>query len=146
MTLPRNLAVRPGLSIPADELREVASRSRGPGGQHVNKTSTRVTIRWNVDASNVLNAAQRRRLHARLGNRIARTGVLAVHCDRTRSRARNRQLALARLADMVSGALATQKPRRATRPSKASLTRRVDAKTRRGEIKRSRRQPSSDGD
>jgi ribosome-associated protein len=142
----QDLRVRAGLVIPAGELHEAATRSSGPGGQHVNKTSTRVTIRWSVAASAALSGAQRRRLRSQLGSRITRAGDLVVHCDRTRSRARNREIARDRLVEIVSGALARQKPRRATRPSKASRVRRVDAKTRRGAIKQGRGPVRSDSD
>ncbi len=138
MVAPRDLRVSSELRIPGAEIREAASRSRGPGGQHVNKTSTRVSLRWNLEASDVLSAAQRRRLRARLGARISRTGDLAVHCDRTRSRARNRELARERLAELLAGALAQARPRKATRPSPASKARRLESKQRRGKLKRGR--------
>ncbi len=141
-----DLRVRSHLVIPAAELREAATRSRGPGGQNVNKTSTRVTIRWNLDSSDALSATQRRRLRAQLGTRITRTGDVVVHCDQTRSQARNRELARERLAEIVSGALVRPKPRQATKPSRSARAKRVDAKTRRGAVKQTRRPPGRDGD
>jgi ribosome-associated protein len=142
----RDLSVRHDLVIRAGELREAASRSGGPGGQHVNKTSTRVTLRWSVTRSECLSATQRRRLLSRLASRLTRTGDLVVHCDRTRSRARNREFARERIAEIVSGALVRQTPRRATRPTKTSRVRRLDAKTRRGAIKRTRGAVGTDSD
>ena len=141
-----DLRVSAGLLIPASELREAATRSRGPGGQHVNKTSTRVTLRWNVDRSEVISASQRRRLRERLDTRVSRAGDLVVHCDETRSRSRNREIARERLSGLIAGALARRKARRPTKPSKASRSRRVDAKTRRGALKEGRRPPRTDGD
>ncbi len=136
--------MRPGLVIPGSELREQASRSGGPGGQHVNKTSTRVTLRWNAAESSALSAAQRARLLERLGRRLTREGEVVVHASDERSRARNRGLARERLADLVRAALAVRRPRRATRPSAGSRERRLDAKQRRASLKRVRRPPPRD--
>ena len=141
-----DLPIRDDLVIPADELREAATRSRGPGGQHVNKTSTRVTIRWNVASSPCLTARQRRRLEQKPGPRLTRRGDLVVNCDRTRSRARNREHARARIVEIVSGALTRPRPRRPTEPTRASRVRRLEAKTRRSTIKRRRRAVAPDSD
>lgn len=135
-----DLEVRPGLVIPAAELRETASRSGGPGGQHVNKTSTRVTLRWNVAESACLGAEQRRRLARRLGARLTRAGELVVHARRHRSRARNRELARERLAELVREGLARPRRRVATRPTRTSRARRIEGKRRRGALKRTRRE------
>lgn len=143
---PRDLRVRADLLIPATELREAASRSGGPGGQHVNKTSTRVSLRWNVRKSAAPSDAQRERIEARLSTRLTRGGDLVVHCDGTRSQSRNRELARERLAELVAGALARRKARRPTRPSKASRERRVEAKTRRASVKRTRGRVRPDSD
>lgn len=142
----RGLRVRGDLSIPEGELREAATRSSGPGGQHVNKTSTRVTLRWNALRSPSLTPAQRRRLAEKLGARLTRTGDLVVHSDRTRSRARNRELARERIVELVAGALARPRPRKATRPSTASRMRRRDEKTHRGRLKRTRGRVGPDSD
>lgn len=135
-----DLEVRPGLVIPSGELRESASRSGGPGGQHVDKTSTRVTLRWNVAASSCLEEGLRRRLQRRLASRLTRSGDLLVHARRHRSRARNRELARQRLAELVREALATRRGRVATRPTRASRRRQLEAKRRRGALKRGRRE------
>ncbi len=142
----RDLRVRGDLVIPADELRESATRSSGPGGQHVNKTSTRVSLRWNVTGSSCLSASQRRRLREKLGARLTRTGDLVVNSDRTRSRARNREHARDRIVEIVSSALARPRPRKPTRPTGASRVRRRAEKTRRSKVKRTRRRvgPGSD--
>lgn len=135
-----DLEVRPGLVIPAGELRESASRSGGPGGQHVNKANTRVTLRWSVAESACLDEAMRGRLRRRLGDRLTRAGELVVHAQRHRSRERNRELARERLAELVRAALATRARRVATRPTRSSRRRRLEDKRRRGSLKRSRRE------
>jgi ribosome-associated protein len=135
----RDLPVRRGLAIPAGELRESASRAGGPGGQHVNKVSTRVTLRWNALESAALTPSQLARLRRRLRNRLTRNGELVVHARRHRSRARNRELARERLAQLVREALASPKPRVPTRPSRAARERTLAAKRQRSSIKRSRR-------
>jgi ribosome-associated protein len=133
-----DLEIRSDLVIPGSELVETASRSRGPGGQHVNKTSTRVTLRWNVAESAVLGEARRSRLLRGLAGRLTVRGQLVVHAGRHRSRARNRELARARLAELVREALRRRRPRLATRPSRAARQRALEAKRRRGAVKRGR--------
>jgi ribosome-associated protein len=124
-----------GLSIPLSEIELRVSRSSGPGGQHANVTASRVEAVFDVAASRTLSDAQRRRLSARCGPRVT-----AVAQD-TRSQARNRALALERLASRLSAALATPRRRRPTRPSAAAARRRVERKRRRGDVKRLRRPP-----
>ena len=121
-SVPEELPVRPGLAIPLAEIELRTSRSSGPGGQHAN-----------VTASTVLTESQRARLTARLGPRVT------ASAQDTRSQLRNRELALERLGARIAHALEVRRPRTATRPTKASKRRRVDAKKRRGEIKRGRR-------
>ncbi len=122
-------------------LREVAirtSRSSGPGGQHANVTDSRVEAIFDVAVSPSLDDEQKRRVIARVGPR-----VVAVAQD-GRSQARNRELALERLQRRLSGALAVQRPRQATRPSRASVRRRLESKRRQAERKRARRRPRGD--
>jgi ribosome-associated protein len=138
------LRVNGTFAIPEGELRESASRSRGPGGQHVNKASTRVTLRWNVRESRALAEAQRALLVERLGARITRAGAIVVHADRFRSRERNRALARERLAELVRDGLSRRRPRLPTRPGRAARERALAAKRRRGEAKRARRAPAGD--
>ncbi len=138
------LEIQPGLRIPADEIRETASRSSGPGGQHVNKTETRVTLRWNAAKSRVLSQEQRRRLLSRLGSRLTRRGHLVVHAQRFRSRGRNRHLARERMAELVREALHTQRARVPTRPSRAQRARRLEGKRQRSAVKRQRGRPRED--
>ena len=129
------------LAIDDDELQFHATTAQGPGGQHVNRSNTRVVVLWNVKTSPSLDDAQRVRILERLSNRISREGVLRVASQKHRSQSRNRDAAVQRLAELVAGALRTDPPRKATKPSRAARRRRVDEKKRRGEIKRTRRKP-----
>jgi len=139
-----DLRVSRSLVIPAGELLATASRSSGPGGQHVNKSSTRVTLRWNVETSEVLSDRQRALLQARREPRLTRAGELVVHAGRARSRARNLESARARLVEIVSAALATHRKRVATQASAGARRRRVEQKRRRSAVKRERRRPGID--
>jgi ribosome-associated protein len=129
------LPVRPGLAIPLAEIELRTSRSSGPGGQHANVTASRVEAVFDVAASSVLSEAQKARVTARLGPRVT------AAAQDTRSQARNRDLALERLASRLAHALEVRRPRTATRPTQASKRRRIEDKKRRGEIKRGRRRP-----
>lgn len=129
------LRIGGGLAIPLGEVTLRASRSSGPGGQHANVTASRVEASFDVLASPSLSDAQRERLLARVGPRVA-----AIAQD-GRSQARNRELALARLSERLAKALATPKRRRPTRPTAASRERRLQAKRRGTERKRERRPP-----
>jgi ribosome-associated protein len=134
-----------GNRIPLSEVVELASRSSGPGGQHVNTSSTRVTLRWNLRTTKGLNGAARARALARLANRLSRTGELVVHSDRHRSRRRNQETARERLQEIVEQALHVEPPRRPTAPSKAAKRRRTDEKKRRGQLKTQRSRRDDDG-
>jgi ribosome-associated protein len=123
------------VSIPRGEVELRFSRSSGPGGQHAQKTDTRVEAVFDVEGSAALSDAQKRRVVARVG-----PVVRAVAQDE-RSQWRNRELALERLAETLREALRVQRPRRATKPTKAAVERRLDQKRRRGETKRMRRPP-----
>jgi ribosome-associated protein len=136
--LPDPLQIRPDLAIPMTEIELRASRSSGPGGQHANVTASRVEAVFDVQASEALSEAQKARIAARLGPRVTATA------QDTRSQQRNRDLALERLAARLAHALEVRRPRTKTRPTAASKRRRVDAKKRRGEIKRSRRRPAEE--
>ncbi|MGH0031374.1 MAG: alternative ribosome rescue aminoacyl-tRNA hydrolase ArfB [Myxococcota bacterium] len=140
----RGLRVQHDLCIPADEIHESASRSSGPGGQHVNKTETRVTLRWNVRESRVLSETRRRRLLSRLDARLTRRGHLVVHAQQHRSRGRNRELARERLAELVRDALVVRRARVATAPSRGQRRRRLEDKRRRSAVKRTRSRPRGD--
>jgi ribosome-associated protein len=124
--------------IPLDEVVVRASRSSGPGGQHANVTASRIEASFDVAASPSLTDAQKQRV-------INRTGpvVRAVAQD-ARSQVRNRELALRRLEERLARALHVARPRTATKPTKASRQRRLEAKTKRGAVKRDRRRPSGE--
>jgi ribosome-associated protein len=132
------LEIRVGLVIPAGELTVTGSRSSGPGGQHVNKSSTRVSLRWNISESRALDEQTRSRLLVRLGSRLTRRGELVVHSDRERSRQRNLDAARRRMAGLVEEALRQRASRRATRPTRGSEERRLDAKRRQATTKKER--------
>jgi ribosome-associated protein len=123
------------VSIPRGEIELRFSRSSGPGGQHAQKSDTRVEAIFDVEASSALSEAQKRRVVSRVG-----PVVRAVAQDE-RSQWRNRELALERVAEALREALRVQRPRRATRPSKAAVERRLEQKRRRAETKRRRRPP-----
>jgi ribosome-associated protein len=132
------MRLRSNTAIPLREVSLRASRSSGPGGQHANTTDSRIEASFDVAASASLTEEQKRRIIGRLGPR-----VVAVAQDE-RSQSRNRELALERLRRRLSGALAVSRPRRATRPTKASVKRGQAAKRRQSERKRDRRPPPAD--
>jgi ribosome-associated protein len=133
------LRVNPSLAIPLDELEWKFSGSGGPGGQHANTSNTRVEVRFDVESSPSLRPDQRERLLQRLGPTVR------VVASDERSQARNRDLALGRLADRLATALRVETPRRPTRPTRASKLRRLDTKRRHAQRKRDR-QPGHNDD
>jgi ribosome-associated protein len=136
----RLLRVDGGLSIPLSEITVRVSRSSGPGGQHANVTASRVEAVFDAAASPSLSESQRARLLTRAGARI-----VAVAQDE-RSQARNRELALQRLAERLARALAVPRSRRATHPTAASRARRLQTKRENAQRKSQRRPPPTDGD
>lgn len=132
------LVVSRGVRIPRGELTVRFSASGGPGGQHANKTATRVELVFDVEASPSLLPVQRERVLAKLGP------VIRVVADDERSQARNRALAEARLVERLATALHVERPRRATKPSKGAKERRLQQKQQRSETKANRRQPGRD--
>jgi ribosome-associated protein len=118
---PENLLeVNESLSIPRSELDVRVSRSSGAGGQHVNKTSSRVEIFWNIAGSRALTDDQRSRLFEKLASRLTTEGSIRIVASDMRSQTRNRELAEERLVETVRRALIVPKKRRATRPTRAS--------------------------
>jgi ribosome-associated protein len=124
--------------IPLDELEWQTSRSGGPGGQHANTSDTRVEVRFDVNASRSLGPRQPARLLERLGPMVRATA------SDSRSQARNREIALERLRERLAQGLRIERPRRATKPTKAARVRRLDAKRRQSVRKRDRRPPRPD--
>lgn len=138
------LAVNDSLSIPRAELDVRVSRASGAGGQHVNKTSSRVEIFWNIPASRVLTDEQRARLLGKLASKLTTEGSIRVVASDMRSQSRNRDLAEERLAETVRRALIVPRKRRATKPTRAAKEARLDSKKRHSDKKRKRQERSFD--
>ncbi len=134
-----DVPVKNGVVIPGHELEITASRAGGPGGQHVNKTSTRITVRWNVKQTQALNDEQKDRVLEKLQSILTSDGYLAVYYGASRSQQQNKKMALTLLADKVRRALHVPKKRIKVRVPKAVKEARLRAKKQRGEIKKMRR-------
>jgi ribosome-associated protein len=130
-----SIRVTRSVTIPRSEIELRFSRSSGPGGQHAQKSETRVEAVFDVESSEALSAAQKRRVTARAGP------VLRAVAQDERSQWRNRELAVERLVENLREALRVPRKRRPTKPSKAAVERRLEQKRRRGELKRQRRRP-----
>ncbi len=134
-----DLVVNSRLTIPAAELSVSVARASGPGGQHVNKTESKIELRWNPHETQVLTTVERNRLISRLGSRLTKSYDLIVVSSETRSQHRNREVARNRLAELVRAALIPPKWRIRTRPHRGAVERRIEKKKRRGQRKRDRR-------
>ncbi|HKD94205.1 MAG TPA: alternative ribosome rescue aminoacyl-tRNA hydrolase ArfB [Gaiellaceae bacterium] len=130
-----SIRVTRSVVLPLAEVELQVSRSSGPGGQHAQKSETRVVAVFDVEASTALSEAQKRRVVARVGP------VLRAVAQDERSQARNRELALERLVAALREALRVPRKRRPTKPTAASRERRLEGKRRRGQVKRLRRPP-----
>ena len=133
------LVVNERVSIPRSELSYRASRAGGAGGQHVNTSSTRIELRWNVRTSAALGDEQRARLLERLAGRLDGEGWLRVVASDSRSQRQNREAAETRLAETVRRALVVPKARRATKPSRAAKRARLEEKRKKSGKKAQRR-------
>ena len=139
-----SLRVNGRVAIPRDELETRVSRSGGPGGQHVNTSSTRVEVRWNLVRSSALDDSEKARAREKLGARLDADGTLRVTASDSRSQRRNRDVAEARLAETVRRALVVPKPRRTSaRPRRADEAR-LRSKREHAERKRTRRWQGED--
>lgn len=143
LRVPPGPGVPRGLRIPAAELSERFSHGSGPGGQGVNTADSRVQLSLDLAATTALTDAQRIRLLEELAPRLAGT-VLTVEAAEHRAQRRNRTAARERLAALLREALVPETPRRATKPTRGSQRRRLQAKARRSEVKQSRRRPRMD--
>jgi ribosome-associated protein len=139
------LRISPKLSIPDEEISETFVRSSGAGGQHVQKASTAVQLRFDAFASTALSDRIKMRLRAIAGQRMTDSGEIIIFAQQYRSQLRNREDAMDRLADLIREAAAPPPPvRRKTKPTKGSQTRRMDSKTKHGATKKLRSGPISD--
>lgn len=138
------LEVSPALRVPLAELEFRATRSGGPGGQHVNTSSTRVEVWWDVAGSPALTEAQRQRLLVRLASRLDGSGRLRLVSSTSRSQLRNREDVTERLRQLVAEGLIVPKARKRTRPSRAAKAARLEGKRRRSATKRERRRPEGE--
>lgn len=129
------IPVTPSIALDERELEETFVRASGPGGQNVNKLATAVQLRFDVERSPALPEGVRARLKKLAGKRLTQDGVLIITAQRHRTQERNRQDALERLVDLIRRAAAPPVPRRPTRPTLASKRRRLEAKTRRSDVK-----------
>lgn len=134
-----DLVIKPGLTIPAGELEIAFARSGGPGGQNVNKVSSKVDLRWSPVTSEVLSEVDRALLVDKLKNRLTNDGVLIVTSTKTRDQNKNREDARDKLVLIVKAALDRPKPRKATKPSKRAKARRIANKKHNSEKKNNRR-------
>ena len=134
------------LAIPVEELTFTASRSSGPGGQNVNKLSTRVTLQFDVFRSPSLMEDQKQRILVKLKSRISKDGVLRVSCQRSRSQAANRDGAVERFVELLRQALTRRLPRKRTALPASARERRLEDKKRRSRVKAARTGKSSQDD
>ena len=134
----------PPYIVPTEEIALKATRASGPGGQHVNRSATRIEAVWNVLESPTLSESQRHRLLRKLGTRIDGKGNMRVVSDAQRSQAQNRAGAVARLRSLVSAALVVPRVRKPTRPTKGAVERRIKEKKAHGRKKADRRAPPDD--
>ena len=136
---PNSLTITPDIAIPRSELTYRATRSGGPGGQHVNTSSTRIELLWDLEGSRAVSDDQRERLRAKLASRLDGDGMVRVVASDRRSQQQNRGAADERLAALVRHALHVPKKRRKTKPPAAAKERRIKSKKLRSERKRERR-------
>jgi len=134
-----SIEITPALSIPRRELSFHATSAGGAGGQHVNRTATRIELRWNVAESPSLSDPQRALLLVKLARRLDRTGRLRVVSDERRSQRQNREAAVERFIKVIASGLHVARPRKATKPTRSAVERRLETKKKRAGTKATRR-------
>jgi ribosome-associated protein len=132
------IAIMTGVEIPESELEFIASRSGGPGGQNVNKVSSRVTLRFDLERTGALTAEQRQRVRARLSARVSKEGMLQISSQRTRSQELNREDVVARFIELLRLALHQEKARVKTKATRSSHEERLKEKRIRTSVKQAR--------
>ena len=140
----RLVRIGKSVAVPVAELRFAFTRSGGPGGQHVNKASTQVELAFDVAGSPSLTEEQKTRIAGKLGGYMSKDGMLRLTCQTTRSQRQNRAEVVERFQELLRRALAKPRKRKATRPTRASVERRLAAKKQRSALKRQRRTPPDD--
>jgi ribosome-associated protein len=133
------IRINDSVSVARSELEYRATRSGGPGGQHVNTSSTRIELTWDVGASPSITEEQRAAIRARLANRIDERGVLHLTSSGSRSQYQNREDVTDRFAHLIADALRVRKPRKKTRPPRAAMEARLKSKKRRSDAKQRRK-------
>ncbi len=141
---PLGVDVAPGVRIPSTELVVRAVSASGPGGQHVNRSATRIELRWNVKTTRALQEEQRERVRGKLASRLDADGWIRIVAGEYRSQLQNRRAALDRLAALVGRALIVPRTRKASKPTRASVARRLDEKRKRADTKQQRRRDHDD--
>ncbi len=133
-----DIRINKDLVIPEKEIKFSFARSRGPGGQNVNKVNTKVVLRFDVNGSKALSTAQKKRLRQKMASRISRNGVLVLSASSQRSQHANRQAVVRRFAELLSEALKEKPPRKKTKVSKAAKERRLKEKKHLSALKKMR--------
>ncbi len=126
-------------------LREVsyrADRSSGAGGQHVNKVASKITLSFDLGRTKGLDEEQKKRLYQNLASRLTKEKILVLNCDTHRSQHRNKELVIKRLFELLSAALVEPKDRKNTKPTRASVRKRLDTKKKQSEKKKNRQKPN----
>ena len=126
------------LAVPLDEIEFAAIKSQGSGGQNVNKVATAIHLRFDIGKCKALTDSVKERLHALDDGRVSSGGIVIIKAQQFRSQDRNKRAAIERLQDLIRGAMAEEKPRVPTKPSKQSRKQRVESKRRRGQLKAAR--------